>query len=116
MKTEHLKKKLEAEKAKLEAEMQNIGRKSATVPDDWESAPIEESGEADTMDQADVIANRDNSNAVLADLEARYDTILSALASIERGTYGKCEVCGKPIEEARLEANPSATTCSAHMG
>jgi len=116
MKTEHFRKKLEAEKVKLEAEMQNIGRRSATVPDDWESAPIEDSGEADPIDQADVIVNRDNNSAVLADLEARYDTILSALLSIERGTYGKCEVCGEPIEDARLEANPSATTCSTHMG
>jgi DnaK suppressor protein len=30
-----------------------------------------------------------------------------ALRRIEEGTYGICERCGKPIEEARLEAMPS---------
>ena len=29
------------------------------------------------------------------------------------GTYGKCEVCGKPIGAARLEAMPAARLCIA---
>ncbi len=35
----------------------------------------------------------------------------SALAKITAGTYGKCDVCGKPIEPARLEALPQARRC-----
>lgn len=111
MKTEHFRKKLEAEKARLESEMGTVGRKSATVPNDWESMPSETGIEADLMDQADAVVSRENNNAILADLEARYDTILEALVRIEKGEYGKCEVCGKMIEEARLEADPAATTC-----
>jgi YteA family regulatory protein len=34
-----------------------------------------------------------------------------ALARMDAGTYGVCEVCGQPIPTARLEAMPSATTC-----
>lgn len=34
-----------------------------------------------------------------------------ALGKIKAGTYGKCEVCGKPIEPARLEALPHARRC-----
>jgi DnaK suppressor protein len=34
-----------------------------------------------------------------------------ALSKIEAGTYGKCEVCGKPIEQPRLEALPHARRC-----
>jgi len=37
--------------------------------------------------------------------------IESALAKIKAGTYGKCDVCGKPIEPARLEALPQARRC-----
>jgi len=33
------------------------------------------------------------------------------LALINLGKYGKCEKCGGKIEEARLNANPFATTC-----
>jgi len=34
-----------------------------------------------------------------------------ALAKFEKGTYGKCDICGKPIDPARLEALPQATLC-----
>jgi RNA polymerase-binding transcription factor DksA len=37
--------------------------------------------------------------------------IEKALKKIAAGTYGKCEVCGKPIEPARLEALPQARSC-----
>ena len=33
--------------------------------------------------------SHENNSAILADLEARYDTILSALSRIEKKTYGK---------------------------
>lgn len=111
MKTEHFRKKLEAEKARLEAEMGSVGRKNPSVPGDWEAMPSETGTEADLADQADIVMSRESNTAILADLEARYDTILAALARVEGGTYGKCEVCGKKIEEARLEADPAATTC-----
>jgi DnaK suppressor protein len=35
----------------------------------------------------------------------------AALRRIEDGTYGRCEVCGKPIGEERLHAIPWATLC-----
>lgn len=37
-----------------------------------------------------------------------------ALARMESGEYGFCEVCGKPIDLARLQAFPEATTCVEH--
>lgn len=115
MKTEHFRKKLEEEKTRLESEMGTVGRKNPRVPDDWEPIPSETGGESDLADQADVVMGRENNAAILADLEARYDTILSALSRIEKKTYGKCEVCHKAIVEARLEADPAATTCTEHM-
>ncbi|PYS32553.1 MAG: RNA polymerase-binding protein DksA [Acidobacteria bacterium] len=36
------------------------------------------------------------------------EEIDDALLRIEDGTYGQCERCGKPINERRLEAVPSA--------
>jgi len=34
-----------------------------------------------------------------------------ALEKFEKGTYGLCEMCGKPIDPARLEALPQAKLC-----
>jgi DnaK suppressor protein len=42
----------------------------------------------------------------------RLGNIDEALARIEAGTYGKCQNCGQPIGEERLEANPTTTFCA----
>ena len=34
-----------------------------------------------------------------------------ALDKFEQGTYGVCDICGQPIEQARLEALPEASLC-----
>lgn len=115
MNTAQYKEKLEGEKAKLEGEMGDIGRRNPAVQNDWESVPTETGTEADLADQADVVISNEGNSAILADLEARYDTVLSALGRIEKGTYGVCEVCGGTIEEVRLSADPAATTCIEHL-
>ncbi|MFZ1075544.1 MAG: TraR/DksA C4-type zinc finger protein [Minisyncoccia bacterium] len=113
--TDRFKERLLAEKKKLETEMGGVGRRNPALPNDWESAPSEIGSEADLADQADVVISHESNNAILADLEARYDTILSALERIGNGTYGTCEVCGKSIEGKRLDADPAALTCVAHL-
>lgn len=115
MRKETAKKKLEAEKDRLETEMGSVGRKNPAVPNDWESAPTEIGIEADLADQADVVISREGNAAILSDLEARYDSVLEAIVRIDKGIFGKCEVCKKKIEDARLVANPTATTCMKHL-
>ena len=46
----------------------------------------------------------DNSTHVLGEIDG-------ALARIDAGTFGTCQVCGKPIDQERLEALPWATLC-----
>lgn len=41
--------------------------------------------------------------------------VQAALNRIESGTYGKCEICQKSIDEERLEAIPWAKTCAEHQ-
>ncbi len=115
MRIEYFKKKLETEKAKLESEMESVGRKNPAVPGDWEAVPTETGMEPDLADQADVVMSRESNAAILADLEARYDTVLAALKRIGEEAYGKCEVCGGSIETERLEADSAATTCMKHL-
>ena len=37
--------------------------------------------------------------------------VVRALAKLDEGTYGTCDVCGEPIPGARLEALPWAVLC-----
>jgi RNA polymerase-binding transcription factor DksA len=57
----------------------------------------------------------EENTAVLKNLEIKYNEIKKTLQKIEDGKYGVCEVCGKLIEEDRLEANQAAKTCKEHM-
>lgn len=115
MNTAPFKELLEEEKVRLEKQMSGVGQKNPAVPDDWEPVPTEKGSEADLVDQADVVVSREENTAILADLEARYDEVLAALSRIEKGTYGVCSVGGEEIEEARLRADPAASTCKVHM-
>lgn len=42
--------------------------------------------------------------------------VVRALAKLEDGTYGTCDVCGAPIPEGRLEALPWAVLCVEDAG
>ena len=108
--------KLKTEKELLEKELQTVGRRNPDNPADWEAVPAdtEEDG-ADENVIADTIEEYEGNTAILKQLEIRYNEVLGAIERIENGSYGKCEVSGEPIEMDRLEANPAAKTCKAHM-
>jgi DnaK suppressor protein len=57
------------------------------------------------------IFEREKNAALIAVLEAKLQDIQTALRSIEKGSYGICTRCGKPIEPGRLEVKPDATLC-----
>lgn len=44
-------------------------------------------------------------------LEITLARIERALSKLEEGTYGDCDVCGKPIARPRLEAMPDSVMC-----
>jgi len=116
MDTSKFKEALEKELDQLTAEMHNLGVKNPDVKSDWvERADDLETDSADPNEVADRTEEYDERRATLATLEGRYNDIRRALKKIDDGTYGVCEVGGEPIEEDRLEANPSARTCKAHM-
>ncbi|HEY2428208.1 MAG TPA: TraR/DksA C4-type zinc finger protein [Acidimicrobiales bacterium] len=54
------------------------------------------------------VADRSLDLGILEDVERELTDIDDALRRLEDGTYGQCEVCGRPIPDERLEANPTA--------
>lgn len=110
-----LKSKLLEEKARLEGELSGVGHRNPEIEGDWEpSAPDLNNPTADVNDVADSMEAFEEGAAIEVELEARLLEVDAALARIEAGTYGVCRICGEKIEDARLEANPSAPTCIAH--
>jgi len=62
-------------------------------------------------DSGQVTAERGEVEALSGQLRETLQEIEDALAKFDAGTYGRCESCGEPIPEARLEAMPAARLC-----
>jgi DnaK suppressor protein len=76
----------------------------------------EAENEIDTMnpDRSDLAARyfREQRDTLLfARAEQKLKEIDLALKKIEEGTYGVCEVCGEPINPARLTTMPAVSKC-----
>ncbi len=116
MDTSHYKLLLEGMLGELVQELNAIGIHNPKNPQDWIAVPESmDVQEADTDLVADVVEEWDERQGLVATLEKRYNDVTRALAKIEAGTFGVCEISGEPIEETRLEANPAARTNIAHM-
>lgn len=56
-------------------------------------------------------AEHEKTDIITRSIEDMRIQIKKALAKINIGTYGICDMCHKPIDAARLKAFPQATTC-----
>ena len=69
--------------------------------------------DANFADSSQVTAERGEAERLATELQEALDEVEAAIERIAAGTYGLCEVCGKPIGAARLEAMPAARLCIA---
>ncbi len=65
-------------------------------------------------DSGQVQAEQNEQQSISASLREQLDGVERALARLEDGSYGTCEVCGQSINDARLEAIPATSTCIDH--
>lgn len=114
--TAQYKERLQEMLTELTEELQAIGVKNPDIAEDWTAIPEGvETGEADPNVGADRVEEWEERRATLSALETRYNNIRRALGKIANGTFGICELGGEEIEADRLDANPAARTCKAHL-
>ena len=112
---ERFKKLLIAEQEQLEEELGGIGKKDPSSPGGWDvTAGNMEVDTADENEMADKFEAMEDNAGIANKLEGQLNEVKAALERIEKGTYGICEMCGKPIEPERLAANPSARISIKH--
>lgn len=110
-----IKEKLEKERDVLLEQMKDFGKLNPETAE-WEAIPEEmDFPESDQNDMADRFEEFESRSSMIRALEPRLNNILKALKGINRESFGKCVVCKKDIEMARLEANPAAQTCKEHL-
>lgn len=111
-----LKKRLEDELKLVDQELKSLGVRDEHAPGGWDAVvgDIDESA-TEPDEVADRIEELEGNEAEIREISVQKKNVERALLKIEEGTYGVCEVSHEPIEVDRLEANPSARTCKAHM-
>ncbi len=110
-----IKEKLEKERDNLVSEMKDMGKLNPETGE-WETVPEEMNYiETDQNDMADRFEDFESKSSMMKVLESKLQKVLKALKGINKESFGKCEVCKKDIELARMEANPSARTCKKHI-
>ena len=84
-----------------------------------ETAPglsADDQGPASThpADVATDETNRMESEGLARTVGLQRRRVQDALARLDDGTFGRCEVCGREIDDERLEARPEVSTCREH--
>lgn len=105
--------RLEAERERLESlrsEYQAEGLRSETEQDNLSELSAADQHQADVGTET---FDRERDLSILEQVEAELADVEHALERLTAGTYGTCEACGKPIDDARLEAQPAARFCLA---
>lgn len=107
MNIEEMKKKLLAEKSRLEQQLREYRAEDPFLADDRDAEVHSFDTDTTESEAHDRIESTRNS------LKVSLSEVLLSLQKIEEGTYGKCEKCGKDIDPGRLEAEPTARFCMA---
>jgi DnaK suppressor protein len=64
-----------------------------------------------SADNADAMFDAEMNLSLINTTRDRLELIDAALERMERGTYGYCVICGKPIDEQRLQVLPYTPYC-----
>jgi RNA polymerase-binding transcription factor DksA len=112
------KEQLEAEKELLEKQLEGVAVENEHAEGGWQAREDDFSSEPPSVDPVEVGAELESltrNESITNELEERYHMVEDALERIEHDSFGLCIQCGEKIEKERLDANPAAPTCIAHM-
>lgn len=96
---------LEAQKVAVDQQL-----KALTVDNDGGRSVFPDYGETEE-DNAQEVADYEANLSIKDDLLNTVRDVAEALSRLEKGTYGICKYCKKPIDEKRLLARPTSSAC-----
>lgn len=109
---EQLKKKLTADEQRLLTELATIAGGENKEEGNDQQLHFPQYGAKDDENAAEV-ATFSDSLSLQRKIEESLADVRGALVRIEKGTYGICRYCVKPIDERRLFARPESGACVA---
>jgi DnaK suppressor protein len=112
MKDSTARKLLEAERSRLE-DVKNTAELEALDESETQSYQELSSVDQHTGDLGTATFEREKADSIRISVEGQLADVDHALARLDAGTYGTCEMCGKKIPDERLKARPAARFCIA---
>ena len=109
MKKATARKRLEEERTRLQGIRDGLQREQ-------EDATSETGGELSSFDQhpgdsGTETFEMEKNVSLLEQVDDELLEVEAAVQRLERGSYGTCQVCGRPIGDERLEAMPATRFC-----
>jgi DnaK suppressor protein len=100
---------LHKQKEKLEQDLLSFARPNSKNPEDFETV-FPDFGESTEDNSNEVEVYQDNL-AIEDSLERSLRDVIHALKRLDSSAYGVCKYCGKSIDEDRLRARPTSSSC-----
>jgi len=103
---DELGRRLKEERERLAKALEQMRASAPPIGEAKEGSPYgkKEEGATEAFELEKRLALEKRLMALLGEVE-------HALDKLDEGTYGQCDVCGQPVEMARLEVLPQATLC-----
>lgn len=98
--------RLEQERKRLQDELEQLAAAGHPAEERREGSPFgkREEEATETLELEKRLALEKRTKKLLSEMD-------HALQKLAAGTYGRCDVCGQPIDPNRLEALPQANLC-----
>lgn len=109
MNSDEARTRLLTERARIEALRQAAGRLTADAQEATERELS--SAEQHPSELASETIGLELDQSVQKHAELELAELEEAVKRVDQGSYGRCEACGNPVGEARLEALPTARFC-----
>ncbi|MEY4722914.1 MAG: hypothetical protein RLZZ324_427 [Candidatus Parcubacteria bacterium] len=97
------------EETRLKGELAEFASQNPKNTDDYD-AKFPNMGDKED-ENAEEVSTYSTNLTLERTLEGNLRDVEKALERIKKGTYGTCKYCNKPIDEKRLRARPSSSSC-----
>ncbi len=107
---DRIKSELEREKTRLEMELSRFSHRNSKATEADFQADFPNIGDKEDENASEVAQFSDNLS-LEDELEKALRDVESALKLMDQGKYGTCKYCGQMIDERRLIARPTSSSC-----
>lgn len=87
---------------------------SIQIPGEHDVVPTGARPPETPSERAELALAVEEYRTLLEAAEQQLDDVDRALAALDEGTYGACEVCGVAIDDRDLAADPLVSRCATH--